>query len=263
MLLKYLGSLASLTLTLPVLAGSYASSVIDYQPGSNASSGYQNSQTALGEPTRYTGVGVFPSSVSPFNPPFLNTELVSIGSGGSLTLRFDQPISNDPAHPYGQDLLIFGGQFFVDGDYPNGLATGVFGNASNSLVEVSIDGSDWHTVPGGITSGLYPTLGYLDLPEPTSPNPGSVPSDFSRPVDPAFSPIGKTFAQIVAGYSGSGGGTGIDIGAAGLGLASFVRITNLGLAPFSIDAVSAVSPVPAPTGALVLTGLLFGRRRRL
>ncbi|MFA6046083.1 MAG: hypothetical protein WC718_13955 [Phycisphaerales bacterium] len=256
------GALASLALALPVLAGTYASSVINYTPGSNAANAYRNPQVALGSPERFTGEGVFPSVVSPFNPAFGSNEIVSIGAGGSLTLQFAQPVSDDANHPFGQDLLIFGGQFFIDEDYPNGVAGPLFSAAGNSRVEVSGDGQTWFTVPGAQATGLYPTLGYLDLTDPSSATPGSVLSDFSKPVDPAFDPFGKNFAQIIAGYNGSGGGTGIDIGAAGLASASYLRITNLGTEAFSIDAVSAVSPVPSPMGGLVLTGLIFGRRRR-
>lgn len=255
-------ALASLTLAFPALAGQFAGSVVSYVPGSNASSGYQNPQTALGSPTRFTGVGVFPSAVTPFNPAFLNSEIVSIGSGGSLTLQFAAPVVNDPANPFGQDLLVFGGQFYIDDDYPNGLAGPLFGASSNSRVEVSADGQNWFTVPNAQATGVYPTLGYLDLTDPSSPTPGSVLSDFFKPVDPAFSPAGKTFAQIIAGYNGSGGGTGIDIGAAGLSQASYIRISNLGASAFNIDAVSAVTPVPAPGGVALLCGLAAVPRRR-
>lgn len=262
MYVRSIVALASLTLSLPVLAGQFASSVVSYVPGSNASGSYQNSASALGTPTRFTGVGVFPSAVTPFNPAFLSSEIVSIGTGGSLTLQFAQPVVNDPANPFGQDLLIFGGQFFIDADYPNGLAGPLFGAASNSTVQVSADGQSWFTVPNTQATGLYPTLGYLDLTDPSSPTPGSVLSDFFKPVDPAFDPSDKTFAQIIAGYNGSGGGTGIDIGAAGLAQASYIRISNFGASAFSIDAVSAVTPVPAPAGLVVLGGLALVRRRR-
>ncbi len=262
MLCRILGVSAAVSLALPALAGSFASGVVSYTPGSGTSSAFRNPLVALGSPERFTGEGVFPSAVSPFNPAFGTDEIVSIGSGGSLTLQFAQPVANDANNPYGQDLLIFGGQFFIDTDFPNGNAGPIFGAASNSRVEVSADGQTWLTVTGAQATGLYPTLGYLDLSAPTSTTQGSVLSDFTKPVNPSFDPSGKSFAQIVAGYNGSGGGTGIDIGSTGLSQASYIRITNLGSAPFSIDAVSAVTPVPSPLAGLVLSGLLCVRARR-
>lgn len=265
MLFRTCVGLASLTLVSQALAGQFAGSVVSYAPGSNASPSYQNPATALGSPTRFTGVGVFPSVVSPFNPPFLTSEIVSIGTGGSLTLQFASPVVNDPANPFGQDLLIFGGQFFIDTDFPNGVAGPIFGGATNSRVEVSADGQNWFTVPNTQATGVYPTLGYLDLTDPSSSTPGSVLSDFFKPVNPAFDPAGKSFAQIIAGYDGSGGGNGIDIGVVGLAQASFIRISNFGASAFSIDAVSAVTPVPAPAGVAALGGLALVtcRRRRV
>src|SRR5947209_3693773 len=71
---------------------SFGASVVTYSPGTGSVSGYNDPSTALGEPTRYTGVGVFPGAVTPFNPAYLATEIVSIGRGGSLTLAFDHPV---------------------------------------------------------------------------------------------------------------------------------------------------------------------------
>jgi hypothetical protein len=244
-------------------ADPWADRVISYNPGLGAGT-YTNPSTALGQPTRFTGVGVFPGAVTPFNPAWMETELVSIGGGGHLTLAFDEPVLNNPANPYGIDLLIFGNAGFIDIDYPNGIVGGLFGQSGAARVELSSDGQVWVTATGIAPDRLFPTLGYLDLTDPYSVAPGNVLSDFTRPVDPAFDPMGKTFAQIIAGYKGSGGGAGVDIGAFGLGSVSFVRFTNLSSNPaaFQIDALAAVAPTP---GVLALLGMFAGsglRRRR-
>lgn len=245
-------------------ADPWADRVISYNPGLGAGS-YTTPAAALGEPTRFTGGGVYPGAVTPFNPAWMETELVSIGGTGHLTVAFNEPILNNPANPFGIDLLIFGNAGFIDLDYPNGIVGGLFGQSSTARIELSSDGQTWVTATGVAPDGLFPTLGYLDLIDPYSPTPGNVLSDFTRPVDPVFDPMGKTFAQIVAGYKGSGGGAGIDIGAFGLNSVLFVRFSNLssGQAAFQIDALAAVAPAP---GMIALCGMFAGaaiRRRRV
>ncbi len=225
--------------------------------------GYNVPASALGEPTRYTGVGVFPGAVTPFNPPFLGSEIVSIGEGGSLTLKFNEPVANDAANPFGVDLLIFGNAGYIDTNFPTGTAGGLFG-AGNGTVEVSADGTHWTLAPGAHADNAFPALGYLDLADPYAPSPGSVLSDFTRPVDPAFNPLGLAFPQIVAGYAGSGGGTGVDIGSLGLSSISYVRITNPAGSgtTVEIDAMADVVPAPGAASVLALGALTWARRRR-
>ena len=73
-------------------------------------------------------------------------------------------------------------------------------------------------------------------------------SDFLRPVDPSItleSCLGLPYEDLVSMYDGSGGGTGIDLGALGLPSARFVRITgpaSIGTSP-EIDAIADVAPI--------------------
>jgi hypothetical protein len=259
------GCIAVGGLCVAALAGDpWADQVISYVEGGGVSPGYNMPGSALGEPTRFTGVGAFPGAVTPFNPAYLSSEVVSIGFGGSLTLRFEQPINNDPLNPYGIDLLVFGNAGYIDASFPNGVAGSLFG-AGFGGVQVSQDGQTWFAAPVTVDQA-FPTLGYSDLTDPYALTPGSVLSDFTRPVDPAFVPTGLAFSQILAGYDGSGGGTGIDLELVGLLSISFVRITNnLGAtATVEIDAVAAVTPVPSPALAVLGVGLagLAARRRR-
>ena len=248
-------------------ASPFASSVILYEPGVNFGPGFTDPNTALGAPERFTGEGTsFSGAVTPFNPPFGTDEVVSSGEGGSLTVRFDQPVTDDPLNPFGIDLLIFGNTFLGLSDFAdpiNGVATASF--PEGGIVEVSADGVQFETVVGVDADGSFSTLGYSDLIDPFSPVPGSVETDFLKPVDPSFDPIGKTLAEIAAGYDGSGGGAGIDLASVGLASIQYVRITNPMGSGFSpeIDAFADVRAIPAPApAALLMVGLLAHTRRR-
>ncbi len=257
------GAVASAALT--ATGADFASQFVSYVPGADAAP-YTNAAAALGSPARMTGVGTaFAATVTPFNPAYDIDQIVSIGTGGSLVLRFDSPVRDDPANPFGLDLLVFGNTGYIDGAYPGGVVAGVFSAAASGAAEVSADGVDWRLVPGVRPDNLFPTLGYSDLTDPYAVSPGAVESDFTRPVDPAFNAMGRSFGEIAAAYAGSGGGTGVDIGLTGLSEISFIRITNAAgaNAPLQIDAVSRVRPIPSPGAlAIAIGGLAFVARRR-
>ncbi len=243
----------------------WADKVVSYAAGSGGAPGYNNPATALGEPTRFTGVGTFPGAVTPFNSPYLDSEIVSIGTGGSLVVSFDEPVTNDAANPFGIDLLVFGNSFFEDTSYPNGVVGKLVGGAGT--IEVSPDGVNWTLVPGTEADGLFPTLGYADLTDPYSKVPGGMLSDFTKPVDPLLVVAGLDFAQLVLAYNGSGGGAGVDIGALGLSAISFVRVSGAaGGATVEIDGFSDVTAVPTPGSAGLVLGAAWwlgvGRKRR-
>lgn len=244
-----------------IAANPFSSFIVSYAPGTNPIPGYTNPLVALGEPARFTPDPDFPSAVTPFASAYKPEQVVSLGAGGSLVLGFDQPIVNDPSHLFGIDLLVFSNSFFYDPDTFGDTAVAMF--AGGGTVEVSQDGTTWHTIPAVAAEGLFPTLGYSDLTNAFATTPGAVPSDFTKPVNPAFDPFGKTFAQIAAAYDGSGGGAGVDLGAAGLSSVQFVRISNPVGAPMTIE-VDAVSVVPVPGSGVVLgaAALLISRRRR-
>ena len=72
--------------------------------GSGVTSGYNDPTAALGAPTIYIGY----QNADPFNPPYQSSDIVGIGTGGSLTLQFNTPIQNNPGNPFGLDFIIFG-----------------------------------------------------------------------------------------------------------------------------------------------------------
>ncbi len=254
-------------------ADPWADSVVSYDAGSNADPGYTTAGSALGEPTRFSNpTDPFGGVVTPLSPSFGTDETVSIGAGGQLTVRFDEPVTNHGANPFGIDLLVFGNSFF-NGNFFGGPPDFAFNPAApvtgitsdGGAIEVSSDGASFVSVAGA-ADGLYPTNGFADILSPFTAVEGSIEADFTRPVNPAFDPVGKTFAQVIAGYEGSGGGLGIDIGVLGLSSISFVRITNptASLATPDIDGFADVAPVPEPAAstAWVLGTVLFAWQNR-
>jgi hypothetical protein len=253
---------ASLLFTGAAGAGDpFADEVISYVSGANPPpvSGYTNPAVTLGSPERFTGEFIFPSAVTPFNPAFTSSEIVSIGGGGSLVLRFDEPVTDDPDNPFGIDLLVFGNSQFIDARYPLGIVAGL--DSEGGSIEVSEDGENWVPARGLEADGLFPTLGYLDT-TAYAEQPGTVLSDFTRPVNPALTLddfLGLMHEDVVALYAGSGGGTGIDLGALGLEAIQFLRITNAPGAAnnIEIDAASDVAPAENPAD-LNLDGVVDG-----
>lgn len=243
----------------------WADQVVSYTSGVLASPNYLNPLSAVGSPERYTGEGQFPGAVSPFNPAWGDDEVVGVGVGGSLVVRFDEPVTDDPLNPFGIDLLIFGNAGYQS-DLGFGVTSGsMFGHSSAGRVEVSSNGVAWVTVTGVQPDHQFPTLGYMDIADPFGGPAGVQLTDFTRPVNPAFDAANLSIDQIIAGYDGSGGGAGVDLSGTGLSAISFVRITYLGSSgDLQIDAMSDVSPVPGPGGVVVLcgAGLIATRRRR-
>jgi hypothetical protein len=178
-------------------------------------------------------------------------------------VEFGRPILDDPANPFGVDFIVFGNAFLADASFPNGVASGAIA-AEGGDIDVSVDGVTWVRVASNAADGLYPTLGYSDLTDPYSTTPGSAPSNFQRPVNPALSITpGTTFAQLVSAYDGSGGGFGVDLAGSGLASIRFVRISvdaNATAVP-EIDGF-AIVPAPGAVALLALGAPLALRRRR-
>src|SRR5687768_9715365 len=83
---KYITVLA--IASVPSAFGNFAGSVVAYDHGVGFAKtfsgvGYTNASAAVGQPNRNTSFG----PMQPFNPPFDVTEIVSLGTNGSLVLR--------------------------------------------------------------------------------------------------------------------------------------------------------------------------------
>ena len=204
----------------------FADSVVSFDEGIVDSPGYNIPESALGEPTRFTGEGIWPGVVSPFNAPWLADEIVSIGLGGSLTLAFDKPIIDDPLNPYGYDFLIFGNTGLIDAAWPAAIIGGVFSD-DGGIIEISEDGKTWITVTESLADGLWPTNGYIDS-EPYDGVEGTMYTNFTLPIDPRLTledVMNLDCVELMEFYGNSGGGSGIDISGSGLSEVSCVRIS--------------------------------------
>ncbi len=200
---------ASLIPVFDACAQPWGDTVIDYHSGSGFAAGYTNPATALGVPSQVTP-GMFGSPVDPFNPPYLPSQIVSIGAGGSLTVAFNSPILDLPNNPFGLDLIIFGNNGFtiVNGDFSGGGITDgstfTFDPPGSSKVFVSENNSDFFELvpPSLVTAtvdGLFPIDGSGDFQIPV--NPELMNADFA----------GLDLAGIRALYANAGGGTGFDL----------------------------------------------------
>jgi len=240
----------------------FAGSVHDYTEGSGVASGYNDPTAALGAPSQVTP-GIYGGPVDPFDAPYLSSQIVGVGTGGSITLQFNTPIQNNPNHPFGMDFIIFGHAGFIE-DFSTGTAVDgslYTGGTSDVRVSVSTDGSTFYT----LNPALAPQVDAL-FPADGSGNP-------FLPVNPALTAAdftGQDLNGIRALYNGSAGGAGFSLAWAidgnnqsvPLSSIDFVRLEVLNDGtPAYIDAISVV-PEPA-TWALAITGAgLFLLRRR-
>lgn len=249
-------------------AASYATQVVAYTPGSDVLAGFDDPGAALGEPSRNNGSSEFNGQVfdngdvTPFNAPFLGEHLVTVGLGGELIVAFDDPVLDDPLNPYGIDLLVFGNAFFAVTDFANPTAVGLFEEAG--VISVSQDGINWWDVPGVSSDSLFPTLGFLDTPGPFDSG-GTIPTDFTRPVDPNAEWDGLDFPSLVTLYDGSGGGSGVDLASVALPWIQYVRITGQNGSTPEVDGFADVTRLPTPSSTALLgaalLGLALSRRR--
>ena len=249
-------------------ASPYATTVINYQAGSNAASGYLNPYAALGEPSRVTDrdgpeAEVQPESdVTVFYPSWSRDELVSIGAGGELVVSFDHAVMDNPTNSYGIDFIIFGNAFFIDQEPSAGIAVGLY--ADPAKIAVSQDNQNWYDIPGIMADDLFPTQGYINTSSADgSSHDGTIPTDFTKPVDPGIDWNGKSYAEILALYDGSGGGTGVDISVTGLEWIQYVKIYQNNTDSWSAE-IDGMAIVPEPATFLLFCfgGLALRKRNR-
>ena len=265
-------------------AAQFAAGVVSYNAGATPTAGFTTPSAALGSPERFTGEGSFPGVVSPFNPPFLTSEIVSVGEGGQLTLRLSHYAIPQAGGP---EIGVFENVGLIDTGFPNGVAgtpAATFG-IDSALVDVSADGTNWVSL-GNVAFDI-PANGYTDVTDPFASTAGSVPSDFQKPFTGNlnsfnglryFDAANPDMLDLLAG---SGGGKWLDISGTGLAQVGFVRFSvaddfnATSRLNFELDAVSiahaalgaAVVPEPAtaPVAMLtaVLSALVAARDRRL
>lgn len=248
-------------------ADPWADRVVTYDPGIVGVGPYQDASVSIGSPERMTGEGVYPGVVTMFFPAFGTDEIVQVHPGGELIVAFDEPIVDDPAHPFGVDFSIFCNGAFADEAYPNGTIDrdGMMFGANPMQVSVSADGITFVSL-GEVQSGLFPAQGYRDAP-PYGDQPGASPTDFTFPMNPALAPqdfASLTYAQALNYYGNSGGGTPIDIATSGLPAIQFIKVeSGFGSdVPIVIDAFATVPEPSAAQGLLIFGTAFLARHRR-
>ena len=231
-------------------ATQFATEVVSYKSGVgfatdwSTGAGYINKDAIVGPPARETP-GEWGGPITPFSPPYLLDQILSIGVGGEVTLKFGKPIRDESINPFGLDFLVFGcaGFTITNGDFGGGGITDgtLFDQAAGETrVSVSADGDAWFVLDPKRAPAF-------DAYHPTD---GS--GDFGVPVNPALAKgdfAAGGLAKFTELYDGSGGGTGYDIGWAidddgyhvALGKVQFVRLEVLS-GKAEVDAVSDVRP---------------------
>ncbi len=212
-MLEMLLSLASAGIvftSIPSHPSSFADSVVSYNPGTGVAPRFTNPAAVLGEPSRTNPFG---EATDPFDPPYGTNQILSIGAGGHVVVRFHTPILNHPHNLYGLDFTIFGNAgFIITNDFDLNTFTWIgtpatdgslFGTSTGeSRVSVSSNGREFYQ--------LNPRL----APAVDSFPPTDGAGDFHLPLVPGLSQAdfaGATLEDIRTLYQHSGGGAGYDI----------------------------------------------------
>lgn len=193
----------------------FADAVTEYNSGSGFTPGYTNAAAALGEPSRVTP-GDFGGPVTPFNPAYLPSQLVSIGVGGSLTVKFDKPVHNHPRNRFGVDFIVFGNPgFIVTNDFDFNTFDWIGTPATDGSM---FGGGEGQTVVSVSQNGVtFYALNPATAPAVDGGLPTDGAGDFTVPADPTLTPAdfaGLNEEQILAFYYGSAGGSGYDLATA-------------------------------------------------
>ncbi|NLX12530.1 MAG: hypothetical protein GXY44_02610 [Phycisphaerales bacterium] len=263
-------------------ASDYATEVVEYVQGGAVPfdwiwhTPFNLPEAALGRPTIDTtgdwmaGSPEEPITVAPVYPAFRVWELVSIGEGGHLILKFDRAVTNDPRNPCGIDFIVYGNTFqMIDGSsyWQNGDPNQCVIGTSNVWAEpgtVSVaqtydpehpELTTWYMFTDGPNADMFaPTLGRIYDPDAPSELPHNgwwgAPTNPLIPFNPALSPAsfqGHSLAYYTRKYGYSAGGTGFDLDDVGIEWFQYIRIqnpTDSGMTP-EIDAVAIVDPEAA------------------
>ncbi len=193
-----------------------------------------------------------------------NKLLLTMNTGSSVIARFDHPITDNPANPYGLDFQVFGNTFFTGngfvGDAAN-LNTITLGGAYFSEpMKISVspgftgqpgeNPNDPATWPwyrfnsGPYGDSLFPSQAYQWNRADAVWSDERM--DCTKPVNPVLQSrfAGITAADAVDLYTGSGGGAGFDLKESGFNAVQYVKIEGLsGFSGGEIDAVSIVRPM--------------------
>ena len=255
----------------PVRATVFASS---YVPSltSGLVSGFNDPTAALGPPRGVNGVALgFPGVLDPFNPAFEEQDIVQLGADGILTLQFPNFVNVGS----GLEVGVVSNNLLEDASYPNGVNSNpavVFGSnnvgGGQAEVLVSDDGVNFHSI--GVQTFAEPANFYQDVQSAYQSTAGNVPADFGIPFTHPISDFnGLDFAQTIALFGPSGGGTWLNLASSGLSQIDYIQFkVPAGASEFVVDSVAinnadVGAPVPEPAGlaVMMIVGTLLVRRK--
>jgi hypothetical protein len=258
-------------------AASSASHVVGYASGTLVGNESNDSGAALGVPNGDTSFG----ALTPFNPPFMGSDIVTVRQGGFIELQLSSPVQVGP----GAMLGVFVNNGIIDvspaefDDLGNAISGGT-GQAGTSAAffspapraMVSVRGSSGDFVPLGAQPITFdiPTNAYTDttIDKYFAPLGSSLADPFKPFMGTLSSFDGLSYGQMVSLLNGSAGGTWISLADTGLPSVEYVRFDVPMGANYRLvlDSVSATPAVPEPATAtatmLTVTVACFVRRHR-
>ena len=177
---------------------------------------YSNPATATGQPNRIAGASIgFPGPVTPFNPPFEQSELVAVGGGGQLTVELPSMVSATGGgvlqvgifHSAGLNDPTFTGQAEATA---RTFAGQEYAADRTAVVEVADTLGNFQSL--GRVRFTQPTQGFANQTDPYLPPDPAIPSDFNKPFNGTLASYnGLSQPQISAMLQGSAGGTWLDV----------------------------------------------------
>ncbi|MBN1787421.1 MAG: PEP-CTERM sorting domain-containing protein [Sedimentisphaerales bacterium] len=231
----------------------YADSVVNFSQGFGAEPNYNDPSVVLGAPPAEDSYEGYTWPISITSAPYKETDVVSLGNGGSITIAFDHQVMNNPLDvEYGTDLLVFGNSFFAC-DYENeGRIAGAFFEPAK--IEVSQDGVLFYEIADTYADALYPYT-------------ASAGNFFhATPADVPY--MNRLPGEVEADFLGGCGGAQVDISNA-IGLSEpldwimYVRVTDIADDSGIADVAGFADVVPEPaTIFAMLAGAVFLRRRK-
>ncbi len=132
------------------LAGDFADAVVSYQPAP----GQFINNPLFNHPSRALGPPIGGGTISADN-----TKLVSLGGfGGSIVLRFSQPVLDDPCNPFGLDFIVFGNAVWVSGNPNRRFAEGAVIEIARDVNANGIADDPWFVIPGSHITSTPPSV---------------------------------------------------------------------------------------------------------
>ena len=268
-------ALAVCGLTARADAASSAAEVVNYASGQLVGNESNNPSAALGVPKGDTGYG----ALTPFNPPFAASDIVTVREGGFIELRLSSPLQVGPGAQLG--VFVNNGiidvspaEFDNDGNVTSG-GTGLAGTPAGYFSPVpaalvSVRGATGSFVPLDDTPITFdiPTNAYTDTAIDKYYAPlGNATADPFKPFDGELAHFnGLTYPQIVSLLDGSAGGTWLSLAGLPLETVEYVRFEVPTGANYRLvlDAVTASTAVPEPgaVAAVLLASAACAVRRR-